>query len=145
MPISLKQQDFVNEYCNNGHNATKAYISAGYSNTKAARFNASRLITKDNIKQAISDYKAKQVAKQVNSRELVTTNMFKAAVICLDKGDMNGYIRIMENLGKNCGWFAEDNEQKQESTKLTEQQRKDQDNYNAWKRRQLLKPLQDTG
>ena len=52
-PLTDKQQSFIEHYCTDAaFNATKAYILAGYSKT-GADGNASRMIVKDSIKQAI--------------------------------------------------------------------------------------------
>lgn len=62
MPVTDKQQAFIQEYCSNGYNASKAYVSAGYSSVNADG-NAHRLIVKDSIKAEIAKVRAKSVEK----------------------------------------------------------------------------------
>jgi phage terminase small subunit len=69
MPINDKQQAFINEYLINGHNATKAYAKAYPSCKSGHKENASRLLTKDNIKAAIATKLDKTATKMDVSRE----------------------------------------------------------------------------
>ena len=55
--LTDKQEAFVNEYVNNGFNATKAAIAAGYSE-KGARQTASETMAKPYIQEAIEELKA---------------------------------------------------------------------------------------
>ena len=71
--------------------------------------------------------------------ELINQQFNDLLAECLKNGDRVNAARCLENKAKHEGYYQADNEQKQESSKLSEQQRKDQDDYNAWKRRQLLK------
>lgn len=140
MPLNDKQEAFCQEYENNGHNITKAYSKAyPDSSPKSCESNGKRLISNDKIKDRIGIIKAERVKKQVNSRELVTKNMFKAAQLCLEKGDRTNYVRIMENLGKNCGWYAEDNAQQAEKQALDAEQKVLMDEYMAYRKLKLLK------
>lgn len=50
--LTDKQRRFVEAYCSNGHNATKAAISAGYSE-KTARQTASENLSKQDIQEEI--------------------------------------------------------------------------------------------
>ena len=138
-PLSDKQEAFCQAYCNNGYNASQAYRTA-YPNCKSKwDSHGARQVVKDSIKKRIAEIKAVETEKQENSRELVTRNMFKAAAICLERGDMSNYTRIMENLGKNCGWYEADNEQQRERVELDEQQEADLQEFIAWKHRQMLR------
>lgn len=138
--LNDKQEAFCQNYCNNGFNASQAYKAVYHAKAGWDKL-SSRLMGNDGIKQRIAEIKAKKAAEEVNSRDLVTKNMFMAAQLCLDKGDMTGYIRIMENLGKNCGWFAEDNAQQAEQSQLTEAQLKDVEEFKDWKRVKYLKVI----
>ena len=52
--ISNKQKIFIENYINNGFNATKAYLDAGYKTTyNGARTEGSKLLAKPNIKKEI--------------------------------------------------------------------------------------------
>ena len=73
-PLTDRQQVFVNN-CARGSSQTDAYIDAGYKSRGAsARAEASRLITKDNIKQAIQAKRAEIQAKQDITRDEVIAN-----------------------------------------------------------------------
>jgi phage terminase small subunit len=50
--ITAQQKAFISEYVKTGFNATQAAINAGYSK-KTARNSAARLLSKDNIQEAI--------------------------------------------------------------------------------------------
>ena len=64
MALSDKQQDFVNEYCSNGYNASKAYKTA-YPNSKGEWDKLGpRWRVKEGIKQAIAE---KEADKQVKA------------------------------------------------------------------------------
>lgn len=54
MKLTAKQRKFCDEYIKSG-NATEAYFKAGYQikSNEAARANASRMLTKANIKEYI--------------------------------------------------------------------------------------------
>ncbi len=56
--LTDKQKIFVKQYCSNGFNATKAAISAGYSD-KAARQQGSHTLSKIDIQEAIEKFMSK--------------------------------------------------------------------------------------
>ena len=71
MPLSSQQRKFCEEYVNNGTNGTKAYLSA-YKSCKrenTARVNASRLLTKANIIEYISELQEKLKENAIMSAE----------------------------------------------------------------------------
>ena len=75
MPISDKQQDFVNNYCTNGYNATQAYKDA-YPNCKGGWDKLGpRLTGNDGVKQAISEHKVKNKAKIEHNKELALSKL----------------------------------------------------------------------
>lgn len=71
MPLSSQQRKFCEEYVNNGTNGTKAYLSAYKSCKKenTARVNASRLLTKANIIEYISELQEKLKENAIMSAE----------------------------------------------------------------------------
>ena len=139
-PLNLRQSLFVKYYLDRDTKGVceASMLKAGYKPKYAHHWNT-KILDNIGIKEAIEYKQAVIEVKEENSRELVTRNMFMAAKICLDKGDLTGYIRIMENLGKNCGWYEADNEQQRERTELNEQQQADLDEFIAWKHRQMLR------
>lgn len=62
MKITLKQQQFADEYIINGGNATQAAIKAGYSE-KYANTNANKLLQNTTIKEYIAE-RAKQASDE---------------------------------------------------------------------------------
>ena len=65
--LTDKQRRFVEEYCSNGFNATKAAIAAGYSESSARQL-ASRELSKDYIQDAIQEF-----MNTASEKALVTT------------------------------------------------------------------------
>ena len=56
MSLSPKQKRFCEEYCANGFNATKAAISAGYSE-KSVATNTTKLLNNTKVKEYVEEYK----------------------------------------------------------------------------------------
>ncbi len=107
-PLTDKQQSFVEHYCTDASfNATKAYILAGYSSI-GADGNASRLIVKDSIKQAIAGIKADISEKFELSKESVVNNLLEDRKMAKDNNNTGCMIRADENLGRVCGAFNAD-------------------------------------
>lgn len=67
--LTDKQRRFVEEYCSNGFNATKAAIAAGYSE-KGARQVASDTLAKTYVQDAVQEFMSRATKKA-----LVTTEM----------------------------------------------------------------------
>ncbi len=109
MPISDKQQAFVNNYCTNGHNASKAYKNA-YPNCKSG-YNAhgAREIAKDSVKQAIRAFMdetsdtCKLTATSIITRlqQLSGLTPIKAGDTALPATTDAGQIRSLDLLGKH--------------------------------------------
>jgi len=139
--LNYRQTLFVKYYTSDKETKGNCYasmIKAGYKHGYAIKWSGCFIGEIRGIKEAIEAETAKIESQDVNSREFVTREMLAQYNKNKDSRPTEA-IRALENLGKNCGWFAEDNAQQVEASQLTEQQRKDQDDYNAWKRRQLLK------
>lgn len=65
--LTDKQRRFVEEYCSNGFNATKAAIAAGYSEKTASHIGSENL-GKPDIQQAVQDF-----MNTASEKALVTT------------------------------------------------------------------------
>jgi len=133
-PLNYRQSLFVKYYTDGDTkgNATASALKAGYKwkyANQACRF----LLGINKIKATIEAVDAKIEVEDVNTRENVTKAMLNAAQICLAKRDMVGYIRAYENLGKNCGWFAEDNAQQQEKAELSVEEKEEAIQYAEWR------------
>ena len=67
--LTIKQELFICEYCNNGFNATQAAISAGYSKKTAKEMGAENL-TKPHIAVEVDKRKKKFLAKAYDQYEV---------------------------------------------------------------------------
>ena len=74
--LTAKQQRFVEEYCGNGFNATKAAISAGYKQTNA-RQTASENLSKPDIQQAIQEFMNKATKKALVTTEDIVKELWQ--------------------------------------------------------------------
>ncbi len=73
--LTGKQRLFVDEYCSNGMNASKAYKTA-YPDCKTGwRCHGAKNMTKHNIKQAISKYMAENKAKIEHNRDIAIAQL----------------------------------------------------------------------
>ena len=79
MSLSDKHQAFVQAYCNNGYNATKAYKTT-YPDCKSGHRQAgNRLLTNGDIRKAISAYKAQSAEKADIDRKYVVDKLVTIA------------------------------------------------------------------
>jgi phage terminase small subunit len=102
MPLTDKQARFVKEYALD-HNGSEAAIRAGYA-PKTARSTASRLLTKDNIRQALA------VREQSTAEQLDLTHQFvlKGLMDIAREGKTeSARVRAYELLGKHQGMFID--------------------------------------
>lgn len=129
-----QQKAFADQYCIH-FNATKAAISAGYSET-SARSQASQLLALDEIalyiadKQAIISKEAEVDAVWVRKRFKTISDRCMQEVPVLDsegnpigeyKFDSAGANKATESLGKIIGVFEKDNEQSRPIVQWNEQ------------------------
>lgn len=119
-------------------NKTQGLLKAGYKRSYALSGLGQRLYGNIRVKKAINKIRQGIAEKQKNSREFVTTE-FLYQYAKHKEGKGLTAIRALENLGKNVGWFLEDNAQKQEKTVLDAEQQALYDDYLAYRRRMLLK------
>ena len=102
--LTNKQKVFVEEYCNNGWNATKAALAAGYA-ASSAKLSGHNNITKYNVIQAIEAKKG-EISKKID----VTTDEIIAQLrtIAFDtKANKGDILRALELLGKYKGMFTD--------------------------------------
>jgi len=110
--LNDKQERFCQEYILDA-NGSRAAIVAGYS-PKAAKEQASRLLTKANIVDRISQLK-KDTAKEFKlTKEFVINGILE---IAKDGEQENNRIKAYDMLGKIAGVYEEDNSQ-QGSTQI---------------------------
>ena len=112
MKLTGKQTAFIDEYCVNGQNATQAALKAGYS-VKTARLMGCLNITKQYIKEAISDklteIKAETVANRQQRQQFWTDMMANKAASNGDK------LRASELLGRSEADFTDNIKRTDES------------------------------
>ena len=105
MPLTKKQQRFCEEYLID-LNATQAYIRAGYSakSTDTARVESSKLLTKPNIQQKISELQKEQSERTGVTADKVLKELEK---IAMSDTEISGKekIKALELLGKHLDIF----------------------------------------
>ena len=116
--MNENRQIFVNTYMTNGYNATQAYKTA-YPNCKSGWNRLGhRLLTFDDIKQALSKAKKGLEDWLKGNRELCDKLFSERYYACIARNDNTNAIRCVENKAKNVGYYALDNAQKAEQVKL---------------------------
>ena len=135
---SDQQELFCQAYVENHGNASNAYEKAYPKCISGHRQAGQRLLTYVYIQERIAEIKAIRAKKAENSRKLVTQEMFAELAVCKENNDRTNTVRIIENLGKNCGWFEADNKQKQEQEQLSAEHKALLDDYEAYRQRQML-------
>jgi phage terminase small subunit len=122
MALTDKQMNFVNEYMKD-MNGAAAYLRAGYKCSEdAARVNASRLLTNDNVKAEIATRQAQLQQESNISVQWVLTSFKSIAERCMQaeevkdrdgngtgeyKFDSSGANKALENIGKYLGMFTD--------------------------------------
>lgn len=131
--MNENRQIFVNTYLTNGYDATDAYRVAYPKCKSGHQQSGSRLLLVAVVKQSID--KAKKDLKEwmSNSRELCDRLFRERFEACVAKNDNTNAIRCVENKAKNVGYYAIDNAQRTEQTKLTEEQEKEAKAYAKWR------------
>ncbi len=138
MPINDKQEAFCQNYCNNGFNASQAYKAVYHAKAGWDKL-SSRLMVKDDIKQRIAEIKTEKEAVRLTECEKIDKDFDNYQSECKRDKRWTEAIRCLENRAKHRGYYAEDNAQKAEQSRLTEDQLKDLEEFKAWKRRQYLR------
>ncbi len=131
--MNENRQIFVNTYLTNDYNATQAYKTA-YPNCKGGWNRLGhRLLTFDDIKEAIDKAK-KDLEGWLKAGKDLLDKLFKERYdACVGKNDNTNAIRCLENKAKNVGYYALDNAQKVEESKLTEVQVEEAKQYAKWR------------
>jgi len=107
MPLTEKQQRFVEEYLVD-LNATAAYQRAGYKATGgAARADASRLLTNANVQQAIEIARAKQQEKTELNAEYVRKGLQREAELTGEGSSPSARVSALSWLGKHFAMFTD--------------------------------------
>lgn len=139
--VKDRYDEYALNFVLNGFNGALAVRKTKGYGDRRAKQTAVRLGSIGYIKERIAEIKAEIEQKRENTRENVTIKMFELVAKAEQKGDLTNAVRIYEDLGKNCGWFAEDNAQHTEQDRLTEEQVKEAKEYAKWKLlRGLSKP-----
>ena len=99
--LNARQQAFVEAYAGN---ATAAALAAGYSE-KTARSQGQRLLTKDDIKDAIKARETQRLAPTIATRQ--ERQEFWTSVLRNENEAMKDRLKAAELLGKSEGDFLE--------------------------------------
>lgn len=86
--LTDKQRRFVEEYCSNGFNATRAAIAAGYSEHTASQ-TGSETLGKPYIQEAVQEFMSKAAEKALCTTEDVVRGLMNEAEY-LGEGSTHG-------------------------------------------------------
>jgi len=103
--LTTKQDRFVEEYVND-FNASRAAISAGYSE-KTARSIASELLTKPDIRNAIKHHLDKLSAETFINREMILTGLLKEAMDRGERSTSAARVSAWDKLAKVSGLYLD--------------------------------------
>lgn len=108
--LTPKQEAFAKAYVRGGGNAAKAAREVGYSDSDGARAQASRLLTKSNVKASVKK-EAKKAITAANLRpEDIVNGLLKEAGLKGKKPKdsmQGGRVRALELCGKTFALFAD--------------------------------------
>lgn len=104
MKLTAKQRKFCDEYIKSG-NATEAYFKAGYQikSNEAARANASRMLTKANIKEYIETK-----LKQLESKKLAGAREVLEYLTSVMRGEQTESVATAKGIYDNVPVSAKD-------------------------------------
>ena len=114
---SVDKTIFVEEYVSNGENGAQAVIAAGFVGTYAsARVAAHRLLTDDNIRQAIESRKV-EIHGQIQTEYMLTRKrqcekLQAIADKAIKNNQFSAAVKALNDQSRICGLFSEDNKQK---------------------------------
>jgi phage terminase small subunit len=103
--LTEKRRRFCEEYSSNGGNATRAAVAAGY---KLPRQEGSRLLTFDDIKQALEKLRSRKTSKRIATRE--ERQNFWTETMLNEDLSMRDRLRASDLLGKSQADFIERHE-----------------------------------
>ena len=112
-PINENRQCFVDHYCTDAaFNGALAYRMAYPLAKSGHKENAARLLTNDNVLEAI-DKKKQEIAERVEiTTELCTQRFNDVYEKAIADKDYAAALRAIENHAKNKGYYEADNAQK---------------------------------
>lgn len=114
MALTEQQKLFCREYVNNRYNGTQAAILAGYEE-HSARFQASRLLTNDNI---LAEIKSIQDKLQKDFKFEFEDAIRLEIDIAYNGEKDTDKLKAIDQISKKLGFYEQDNKQKQPITKI---------------------------
>lgn len=103
--LTLKEERFVAEYIVDG-NGTRSALAAGYSKG-CAQQQATEMLAKPRVRQAIDDRKGKLLAKLELTAEKVLRDIDRIATAAEKVGEFGPALRGRELLGKHLRMFTD--------------------------------------
>jgi len=125
--MNLKQQLFVTYYTEGDTkgNCEQSMLKAGYKPGYARKNSGKYIQAITGIKEAIDDAVNDIKEWMSGSRKLCDKLFMERYGACVARNDNTNAIRCVENKAKNVGYYALDNAQRTEQTKLDETKRKE--------------------
>jgi phage terminase small subunit len=143
--FTWKQIRFIDDYCTNGGNGTKAAESAGYKGNKnALGVMAKKLLSNAKIVIAIELKKAELAAKNEVTVESVLRNLREIRTMANAKADYSTAARCTELEGKWLAMFT-DKQQVEDVTQVQERQRLTEEEAAALRRAANIRLMESTG
>ncbi|AUR97501.1 terminase small subunit, partial [Vibrio phage 1.240.O._10N.261.52.F8] len=112
--LTAKQRRFVEEYCGNGFNATKAAKSAGYSE-KTAKQQGTENLSKPAIQDAIEDFMGKATKKALITTEGLVERLLSEAEYFGEGASHSARIAALKALTDFTGGFDANKKQVEHS------------------------------
>lgn len=102
--LTDKQRRFVEEYCSNGFNATRAAISAGYSE-KTAKDMGCENLAKPNIQEGIQAFMSKATKKALITTEDIVKRLVEESEYMGEGSSHSARIAALKTLTDYTGGF----------------------------------------
>lgn len=104
-----RQKTFCKNYCNNKHNATKAYLDAGYQSkdTKSASASGHKLLKKPAIRLMIERYEAEKLERQNITTEKVIAMLIKEIERDGPGTSQSARVQAITQLGRYLSMFTD--------------------------------------
>lgn len=102
--LTDKQRRFVEEYCSNGFNATKAAITAGYKADNARQIGSDNL-SKVDIQDYIQSFMSKATKKALLTTEDVVNGLLTEAQYCGEGSSQSARVAAWKALSEYTGGF----------------------------------------
>ncbi len=102
--MTPKQRRFVQEYAVDGNGAAAA-VRAGYA-PGSAKVTASRLLTRDNVRQALAVSQQRVARRLEITRDDVVRGLLEGIEMSRMQGDPSGMIAGWREVGKLLGFYA---------------------------------------